>query len=326
MTSPIQQLADAVQGGDLEQVLAIVAASPELVTTDLAYENEHQVLHYAVYNRSPEMVRLLMEHGANARKGVWPHREATTALAIATDRGYDEIVAIILEEERRREVQKGSAPQASAEFMRACDRDGEDRVLEMLEADPTLIEAHRRPLHMAAYRCWERLAVWLLDRGYDVNQLEGDWTPLDMITCSLRRPHPIDRIRTMAEFLRQRGAKMTPRAAVTLGEADWLRARHAEGALANAPAVKPYDWYGGLLSTAVTNDRPDMLELLLNLGFDPDERVRLDVPEDGVYALGEAAGVVRPIGEICNGRDVAQAWRRSEPQDNRRKATDFLGL
>ena len=47
------------------------------------------------------MVRVLMEHGADARKGIYPHRDATSALTMATDRGYEDIVAIIEEEERR---------------------------------------------------------------------------------------------------------------------------------------------------------------------------------------------------------------------------------
>jgi ankyrin repeat protein len=293
--SPIDQLADAVRAGDLEQVRAIIQASPELVTTDLAYENEHQVLHYAVYNRSPEMVRLLMEHGANARKGVWPHREATTALEIATDRGYDEIVAIIFEEESRRpRVPKD-------ELLRALDDSDEDRAMALLAADPTRIKAHRRPLHAASYRFWERLATWLLDRGYDVNQTldRGDWTPLDMISGSYRQPYPADRIRKMVEFLQQRGAKMTPRAAVMLGEAEWLRARHAEGALANVPTVRPHDEYGGLLTIAVIHDRPDILELLLDLGFDPNERVRFDVPEEGVYTWGMPLSQCAKLGKLA---------------------------
>jgi hypothetical protein len=65
--------------------------------------HEHRVLHYAVYNRSPEMVRLLMQYGADAHKGLWPIREATTAFTFAVERGYDEIANIIREEERRRE-------------------------------------------------------------------------------------------------------------------------------------------------------------------------------------------------------------------------------
>ena len=34
------------------------------------------------------MVRLLMQHGANARQGVYPHNEATTPFTIAVERGY----------------------------------------------------------------------------------------------------------------------------------------------------------------------------------------------------------------------------------------------
>lgn len=60
-----------------------------------------QVLHHAVLDRSPETVRVLMEHGANAGEGVYPHRDATRALTIATERDYDDIVAIIKQAEQR---------------------------------------------------------------------------------------------------------------------------------------------------------------------------------------------------------------------------------
>ena len=50
------------------------------------------------------MTRLLMRHGADARKGVYPHREATCALTLAIEHEYDDIVAIIREEEARRPI------------------------------------------------------------------------------------------------------------------------------------------------------------------------------------------------------------------------------
>ena len=43
-----------------------------------------------------------MAHGANAREGVYPYREATTAHSIAAQRGYEEIVRIIDEAEQYR--------------------------------------------------------------------------------------------------------------------------------------------------------------------------------------------------------------------------------
>jgi len=81
-------------------------------------------LHHAVLERAPGMVRILMRHGAEAREGVYPHREATTAHAIAVQRGYDEIVRIIeAEEQMRRDAQSGHARTPSAgELFRAIVR------------------------------------------------------------------------------------------------------------------------------------------------------------------------------------------------------------
>jgi ankyrin repeat protein len=98
----VRSLVDAVGAGDLATVRSMVAARPELVDTDVAENDEHRALHHAVVRRRPEIVRFLMQQGADARKGIWPHRSATTALTLAIERGYDEIVRIIEEEEQRR--------------------------------------------------------------------------------------------------------------------------------------------------------------------------------------------------------------------------------
>lgn len=81
-------------------------------------------------------------------------------------------------------------------------------------------------------------------------------------------------------MLRRAGAAPTSRAAVALGEADWLRARHAEETLAN-----PITWEAGGLLT-VRHNRPDMLALLLDFGFDPDERVASGEGEGVAYSQG----------------------------------------
>ena len=36
-------------------------------------------------------MKLLMEAGADARKGIYPHRDATSAAAIARDREYNDV-------------------------------------------------------------------------------------------------------------------------------------------------------------------------------------------------------------------------------------------
>ena len=98
--STIARFAEAVKAGDLAQVRTMLASRPELIAMDRAENDEHRALHYAVLRRDVPMVRLLMEAGADARKGIFPHRDATSALALAMDREYHEVVAVIEEEER----------------------------------------------------------------------------------------------------------------------------------------------------------------------------------------------------------------------------------
>jgi hypothetical protein len=105
--------ADAVKAGDIAQVRSMLASRPELVSMDRAGNDEHRGLHYAVLSRNAPMVKLLMEAGADARKGIWPNRDATSALTLARDREYNDIVAIIEEEERLRPDEM-SCPNAKA--------------------------------------------------------------------------------------------------------------------------------------------------------------------------------------------------------------------
>ena len=107
----VRRLAEAIRADDLARVRAILRARPEIADLTMSYGDEHRPIHFAVMRRSPEMVRLLMRHGANARHGIDPHRDATSALTIARERGYGEIVAIIEEEERQRAPAKPTAGQ-----------------------------------------------------------------------------------------------------------------------------------------------------------------------------------------------------------------------
>lgn len=205
----VARLADAVRAGDAAQVRALLAVRPELVHMDTAPTDEHRALHYAVLGRAPGMVRLLMEHGADARKGIYPHRDATSALAIATDRGYGEIVAIIEEEERRRREAPGGsrAPRTSAAdaLCEAVARGDAARTLALLPvgAAPangllTLAVEHERP---------EMLAL-LLDLGLDPDErtrVEGLEPPEHSWGMPLWHCAEAGRL-AMAELLLERGA------------------------------------------------------------------------------------------------------------------------
>jgi len=162
-----------------------------LVNRDRAGYPERLPLHIAVERRDIAMVRVLMEFGADARSGIWPYRKDTQAVVMAAERGYDEIVDIIREQELKREkLEPEPAPGA---------------------ADPAM--------EMAA-------------------------------------------------------------AAVTRGDAAWIRERYAEGVLHDPLAGD------GLLTLAVKHDRLEMLELLLELGFDPDEAKHEAGADEIVHSWG----------------------------------------
>jgi ankyrin len=274
----VKRFEEAARNGDISQLRTMLKQRPELVKS--------AALRHAVLRRDNAMVRVLMEHGANARNGVYPHRDATTPLTIAADRGYDEIVSIIKEAERRRRVTSsgGTGVPDLEELFRAIASGENDRAISLL-SDPSLIQARLAhhgwtPLHAAAARLNVRLVDWLLQRGADSNAEGRNWTGQTPLDCAA---HSSD-AKTSAEFadvasrLIRAGAEMTPWAAVALGDTGWLRARHAQGSLTN-----PIEGNGGMLRIAASHDRADVLQLLLDLGFDPNERARMeDVDADGI--------------------------------------------
>ncbi len=184
----VSRLIDAVRAGDLETVRFMIDARPELVNLDAAADDEHRALHHAVLRRQPEMVRLLMQHGADPRKGIYPHRDATSALTLATERGYADIVAIIREEEGRRASSPFAAiaEHESVELGAAFECGDEAAMIAALEAHPALIHTSdpngRTALHWAAAGLWERLTAWLLDHDADPNaRTTTGETPLDVV-------------------------------------------------------------------------------------------------------------------------------------------------
>jgi ankyrin repeat protein len=189
----IRHLVEVVKAGEIELVRKMLKARPELANMTVSYGDEHRAIHYAVMHRHPEIARLLMQNGANARAGIDPHRDATSAWTLAQERGYDEIVAIIEEEEQRR------------------DKSARDQVV----APPA-------------------------------------------------------------------GPGEAERAAVAVGDLQWLHGRLTEGKLSNH--IRWED--GGLLTIAVRNNRMDVLEFLLDCGFDPDERVSYGEGDWIAYSQG----------------------------------------
>ncbi len=125
----VGRLVAAVRAGDIAGVNSLLSLRPELVHMDVSPDDEHQALHHAVLERRPEIVQLLMERGADARKGIYPHRDATSSLTIATERGYTEIVEIIRGAEARRRATSSEALATSDPDETSPQRDEPDRPL-----------------------------------------------------------------------------------------------------------------------------------------------------------------------------------------------------
>ena len=87
------------------------------------------------------------------------------------------------------------------------------------------------------------------------------------------------RFHETVRLLLQKGAELTPRAAVAIGDREAVLRLHREGRLKNEIHLLR----GGLLSIAVRVNRIDMVATLLDLGLDPDEPV---VTDDGDRSWG----------------------------------------
>jgi ankyrin repeat protein len=87
------------------------------------------------------------------------------------------------------------------------------------------------------------------------------------------------RFHETARLLLQKGAELTPRAAVALGDLKAVLRLHRDGRLPSEIQM----FRGGLLAIAVRVNRLDMVATLLDLGLDPDESI---VTEDGARSYG----------------------------------------
>jgi ankyrin repeat protein len=291
----------AVKAGDVRTVRELARPRPALLA-EWRDAEAPSALHHAVVHRDAKMTRALIQLGAAPRVGLWPHRDATAPYAVARDRGYDEIIAVIeqAEEERRREASPAGATIDSKtdEILRALVEGKRDEAIRLVESDLSLVgacnHAGTTPLHVAAFLHDPEMVAWLLERGAPVDakaptdvpvvRREQDRvagrTPLDhaafMAGWSAHGRHgafvatadkPPEAFHAVARILRGAGAELTPRAAVALGDKKAVLGMHRQGRLKNEINCMR----GGLVSVAVRVNDVDMVSLLLDLGFDPDE-------------------------------------------------------
>jgi len=290
----VADLCTAAADGDLDAIKAILAAAPELINVHRAENDEHCALHYAVLANQPEAVRALMAAGADHRSGIYPHRDATTAAVIASERGLDQIVRIICDEDERRQLEacKNITISEDNDALFAAVQDGrDDQALAIIQRSPELLDAcHRNGgsvAHAAASCGRHRLLLELLQRGADITHLtpEGQ-SPLDGAALNIRRRNapPNEGCLLSAGILLQAGCPHSPEAAVALGDLEFVRSHVHEHPQRFQSNDRDRD---GLLQVAIASDHVEMVRLLLDLGLDPDDRHQLLQYESRPYSWGE---------------------------------------
>jgi ankyrin repeat protein len=314
----------AAEAGDAAAVRKLAKTRPELIRDQAGLRDG--ALRRAVLSRNEELTCILMQLGADARVGIWPHRDVTSAFAIAVDREYSEIVAIVEREEENRHArtnQEAASPRAAFDTLRqAIDKGSAADAIALMEADPALVGACDveciTPLHLAAFKHDPALVGWLLDHGASPGALasrsdprcddlpKSGKTPLDFAAivagwapegsasfCYFMENVHVDpaRFYETARLLLAKGADLTPRAAVALGDREAVLRMHREGRLPNEIHI----FRGGLLGIAVRMNRPDMIATLLDLGLDPNE-------SDG----GESSGMPLWFASMCGRHEIAE--------------------
>ena len=313
---------EAVRAKDLPQVRALMAARPELVNLGTDDLGEQRAIHLAVINRDAPMTRFLMEAGADARQGVYPFRDATSALALAREREFQDIVAIIEQEEthRREELSCANATVTPEhdQISAAIARGDRETALALLAADPSQIQAcdrnGRTPLHLAAQACDATLVGWLLARKANPRKLDpNNLTPIDLAALASDNTN----FSPIAEALLRHGSELTIRASVALGDDTRVR----EMLAGDPSALKQIDIFrGGLVTLAIRHRQFDTVRLLLDHGADPNERTLLADQEEPVESWGmplwhaayvndyEAAQLLLERGADPNANVYASGW------------------
>jgi len=257
----------AARDGDLGSLESLVAKARGLATVEYNYTPP---IHFAVREGHVEVVRFLIEHGADLAYRSYPFNESL--LGMAEEREHDAVASLL----RSRLSTRFALGNATGPLIQAAREGATDRVRAELTRDPSLAAASNETgdtaLHQASAWGHVDIVELLLDAGADIDAVRGDG---DRPIHSALMPHwsaPRDRTRAAAELLLARGARNTILIAAERGDMAYVRdALARDASLAN---FEDTCHFRPISSAAARNDLP-MARLLLEHGADP------NLPERG---------------------------------------------
>lgn len=262
----------ASRDGDLTQMKELASRRPELIRCTYNYTPP---IHFAVREGHLEVVRYLLEQGADPAYRTYPFQDSL--LTLAQDRGYYEIAELLLNALTNRVP----VPEGLSEFLDAARKGDFAQIESGLSRNPQLAAAGNETgdtaLHHAADGGHPQIVSALLDAGANPDAMRSNG--VRPIHCAL---HPRGQQRLLAGviagMLLARGAAYDIYLAAVLGDAGYVRE-----ALLRDPNLANYEdsSHRRPISAAARRNDFDMVKLLLEHGANP------SLPEEGA-PLGQA--------------------------------------
>jgi RNA polymerase sigma factor (sigma-70 family) len=181
--------------GDIEAIKSLVAQDPNLVCCEYNYT---QPIHFAVREGNTDVVRYLLEQGADPTYRTYEFKD--TLVTLARDRGHQDIVAVLEAEIKKKNVGYDADKEEQAnEWIEAVQEKKYGRVAELIQATPENINLTKSDgltaLHAAVLIGNFYLVKKLVESGADVNAQGGSgsrsgWKPIHIALFARRRHDP----------------------------------------------------------------------------------------------------------------------------------------
>jgi ankyrin repeat protein len=263
----------AAATGDTPALQRMLARDPSLGRAQYGYT---QPIHFAVRAGHLEAVQLLLDAGADPE---WNGYHDGSLIEMARDRGHESVARLLEGACRRRER---VAPRDDHPIHQAAQADDVVRILELLDAEPTLVNRGDRyggtPLHRAVLGSARCAISLLLDHGADIHAIHSvargagwgwwavDLQAIDLALWGTNCWAPQKRDFETARLLLARGAAFDLTIAAALGDLDRIAALLDQDRecirIARANGKRP-------LSTAIEFGHFAIARLLLDHGADP---------------------------------------------------------